>query len=164
MLTIQNADDFIITLPPIIDEQTEFPEKKPRLSQRVIFDCAEISVVNSFGMHKWIIWMRGLNANAEFHFRNCHRKVIDMINAVEGFIPENSVVDSFFMPYNCEKCDGEDSVLLTRGKEFVENTPGQKSRLLYPNQLNCPKCRNSMDVAVLENMFLRFLDRKEKEI
>lgn len=153
------GDDFIVQLPPIIDEQTQFPVGRPRLSQRVVFDCSKISLVNSFGMHKWIQWMRALPPETEYAFRHCHRKVIDMMNSVDGFLPVNAVVDSFYMPYNCAECDGEDELLLTRGKDFIESTPRQKSRLLYPNQLNCPQCRQSMEVAVLEDIYLRFLNR-----
>ena len=159
----QQGDDFILTFPAILDEEITFPKERPRLSQRVIFECRYLEVVSSFSMSVWIRWMRNLHPETQFVFRHCHRKIIEMINAVEGFLFASAVVESFYMPYNCGHCDGEDEVLLTRGKEFVESVPGQKSRLLYPDQLNCPKCRNSMDVGVLENVYLRFLYREKEQ-
>jgi hypothetical protein len=155
----QQGDDFIVKLPVIVDEETQFPQAVPKLSQRVIFECIDVDIVNSFAMHNWIVWMRKLHPDTQYVFRHCHRKVIEMMNAVEGFLFENAVVESFYLPYNCAECDGEDEILLTRGKEFVESVTGQKPRLLYPNQLNCPKCRNSMAVGILENVYLRFLER-----
>ena len=158
-----SSDDVVIRFGKRLDESDRFPSLKVRLSQQVIFDCENLVMVSSAAIQNWILWMRSLDPRTQFVFKNCHRKVIEMINAVHGFWPKEAKVESFYLPFTCDKCEHEEEVLLVRGRDFIESMDGKPARFLATKTLNCGKCRETMEVAVLEDMYLQFLHYQRKQ-
>lgn len=157
------SEDVIIRFGPRLDESDHFPDIKVRLSQQVIFDCDKLINVSSAAMQNWILWMRRLDPRTQFVFTHCRRKVVDMINSTQGFWPPDAKVESFYFPFICENCEHEEEVLLVRGKDYIESVDGKPARFLATKTLNCGKCRETMEVAVLEDLFLQFLHYQRKQ-
>lgn len=151
------GEDLVFHLPVTLDESIDFPQQKPPLRSRVIFDCANVKLVNSMGASLWIRWMRKNDRRQQYVFRNCPRKVVDMMNYMPDFLPFEYTVESFYAPYECLNCGFEDLELNLRGKDFLESAQGESPRVNVASELNCPKCTGKMEFAVVENVYLRFL-------
>lgn len=156
-MTDNSSEDVIIRFGQRLDEFDHFPDIKVRLSQQVVFNCDQLTTVSSAAMQNWILWMRRQDPRVQFVFTHCRRKVVEMINAIQGFWPPDAKVESFYFPFICENCEHEEEILLERGKDYIESLDGQPARFLVTKTLNCGKCRETMEVAVIEKMYLQFL-------
>ena len=156
------GEDIVLHLPITMNEEIEFPKERPRLRSRVIFDCANTRLVNSVGASIWIEWMRRNDRRQQYVFRNCPRKVVEMMSYMPDFLPQEYTVESFFAPYECLGCGYEGIELNLRGKDFLEAHSGGSPTVKVPSELNCPKCTGKMEFAVIENVYLRFLNSEAK--
>ena len=162
-LDIETAgEDVILHLPITIDEQVDFPRERLHLRSRVIFDCAKTKFVNSVGASLWINWMRKNDRRQQYVFRNCPRKIVEMMNYMPDFLPVEYTVESFYAPYECLSCGFENLELNMRGKDFLESQGTESATIKVPSELNCPKCTGKMEFAVVENVYLRFLGSEAK--
>lgn len=150
------GEDLVITFNRRLDETVQFQDLKPRLSQRILFDCHQLEIITSAGLQKWILWIRGRDPRLQYVFRGCHSRVVEALNQVRGFAPQDWVVESFYWPFHCSACGHEEEILLERGKHYIE-AGRENARFLAPDMLNCPKCREPMEVAILESQYLQFL-------
>jgi len=155
-------EDVIIELSGPLDEKIQFPDLSVRLRQRVIFECEKIEHVSSFAAQRWSVWMKSKDERQQFVFRKVPVRVIDLFNMVDGYLPPEVVVESFFVPYECAHCEHEEHVLARRGREYVEAAGGHKARILLPEEMNCPKCKNGMKLGAWEDKYLRFLESDKK--
>jgi len=152
------GDELILGLPATLDESFSFGTVRPKLSQVVVLDCSAVNHVSSAWASKWINWHRSLHPEQQFVFRQCPRKFIDMINFIDGFLPENSTVASFVAPFECQLCHHESPEMMVRGRHFVESVSGEPPITRIPFRLNCDRCPGTMEFAVLEKTYLRFLN------
>ena len=155
-----HGEDIQIKFTHHLDESVQFPVLKVRFSQQIIFDCHNLKTVSSYGLQKWITWMRSFDPRIQFVFSGCHSRIVDAFNSVAGFAPQETVVESFYLPFLCHHCGHEEEILLKRGKDYIE-TLEEKARFLAPDMMNCPKCREPMEVAILEKKYLQFLHAKK---
>ncbi len=163
LISPEFAEDYIIELSGDLDEKIGFPEKKFRLSQRIIFDCDNIKYMSSFAAQKWSSWMREQDPRQQFVFRLVRPRMVAIFNMIENYLPNESIVESFYIPYECESCSHEELLLVRRGREFVEALGDNSAKLLIPQEINCAKCKSGMKLGVWESKFLRFLDKVSNE-
>jgi anti-anti-sigma regulatory factor len=157
------GEDIVVTLSGQLGEDTEFPKLNTRLSQRVILECDKISHLSSFAGQSWSNWMHKFDSRQQFVFRGVPPRVVDIFNLIEGFLPLEATIESFFVPYECETCGNEEDFLVKRGKDYLEAMNGEPAKLLFPTEINCQKCKNAMRLGVWKEKFLRFLDHNQKE-
>lgn len=132
----------------IIDEDVDFAGF-PLQGQQIEFDLKDLKSINSCGIREWIKWM-GTASNAKISLHNCPKVIVDQINMVDGFLPSNGEVQSFFVPYYSEEAGSEKNILFTRGKEFNEGA------------VNAPPSvkdeeGNEMEMDVIESKYFKFL-------
>jgi hypothetical protein len=77
--------------------------------------------INSMGIREWIKLMQSL-PKAQISFTRCPKIFIDQVNMVSGFIPANSKVASFYVPYYNEDLDAETMVLYKLGEHYTANS------------------------------------------
>ncbi|KYG70074.1 hypothetical protein AZI85_15405 [Bdellovibrio bacteriovorus] len=134
-----------------LDEYSEFPEVTVTQNRDVLFDLQGFKSINSTGIRLWMEWIKNLNFRI-FYFRHCPKVFIDQLNNVAGFIPDNSVIESFYVPYHSPVTDEEASILFRKGDHFV------KGRILgMPEVLDSNFSR--MEIDILPEKYLRFLPR-----
>ena len=157
LISPDTAEDYIIEMSGDLGDDVEFPNKKFRLSQRIIFNCENLRHLSSFAMQKWSRWMKSQDTRQQFVFRMVPPRTIDIFNMIDGYLPDESIIESFYVPYECESCGHEELLLARRGREFVEALGHNAPKLLLPQEINCPKCKSGMKLGVWEAKFLRFL-------
>ena len=95
-----------LSLIGFFDEKVRLdPEIVPSNVKTLIFDFDELILINSFGIKLWVNFTSALSERSDLaiEFQNCRKQVIASINTVEGFIPKNAEVKSFYVPIHCNK-------------------------------------------------------------
>jgi hypothetical protein len=107
----------LLTLKGSIDEDTNFGAV-PMNESSVIVDLGEVTAINSVGIREWIKWTKTFPEGCHLTVRNCPKIIIDQINMVQGFLPTDTKIESFFVPYYSEASGVEKMVLFMRGREY----------------------------------------------
>ena len=101
-----------------IDEDTNLSEIDLQGVITLVFEWAQVKGINSCGIREWIQWIEKIPPDTKVHIMNCPRVMITQIGMIKGFLPKNTTIESFFVPYFCEKCEATTSVLFRNGKDF----------------------------------------------
>ena len=149
--------DTVIYFSGKVNEDSDFSELPKSSEGKLIFDLEEVTLLNSAGLRLWILWMRSLDASIKIVFQRCPRIVVDQMNILNGFVPPNSEVISFYVPYYCEECDNEDENLIENGKDFQQGEEINKNSEGLIRK--CAKCNEEMDMDVIPEKYFRFLTK-----
>lgn len=147
----KNGETLVIQMNGSIDEDVDFQQYSLTGAQQIDLDLNGIQSINSCGIREWIKWI-GTGAGAKIIYNNCPKVIVDQINMVDGFLPSNAKVNSFFVPYYNESLGSEKSVLFRYGTEFQEG------------QLNPPAevkddSGEVMEIDVIESKYFKFIKK-----
>ncbi len=121
-------------------------------AQKITLDLEKVTAINSCGIREWIKWLKGAPGSAKIVYKNCPKIIVDQINMVAGFLPENALVESFYVPYFNEDSGTEKMVLFRRGTEFKENE-------LTPPATVKDETGQAMEMDVIEAKYFRFIKK-----
>lgn len=136
-----------------IDEDASFAGLEFGPENQIIFDLQEVSAINSCGIREWINWIRTAPSGSQIIYKNCPKVIVDQINMVAGFLPDNAKVESFYVPYYCESSGNEKMVLFTEGKEFKDG------EVFPPEDIKDDETGEFMEMDVIEAKYFKFLNR-----
>ena len=143
-------DELLVTLVGAIDEDADFKELVGLEQKTVSFDFDKVSMINSCGIREWIKFLEKIPAKSVVVYNNCPQIIIEQINMVHGFFREGAVINSFYAPYFCEKCNKESKIHLKT--EQVKNRKAP--------QIPCPHCGEAaMDFDAIEAQYFSFLGK-----
>ena len=140
-----------INMAGTIDEDADFTQMNLLEAQEIELELSGIKSINSCGIREWIKWM-ATNKNAKIDFKQCPKVIVDQINMVDGFLPQNGKVSSFFVPYYNDDSGTEKNILFSLGKEFADgsvNPPGG----VKDDQ------GNAMEMDIIESKYFKFIKR-----
>lgn len=141
-----------LALGGIIDEDADFKDIAVTGFDMIDIDLNELKSINSCGIREWIKWLSA-NSTAQIQFNNCPKVIVDQINMVEGFLPKNGSVKSFFVPYFNEEFGSEKNVLYREGSEFTGN------QVKHPASVKDGD-GNDMEMDVIESKYFKFITSK----
>lgn len=136
-----------IRLYGVIDEHADLSFMHT-LRGSVRFSLRGVRRINSFGVRAWIDAIRRVPAECSFELVECPPPVVDQLNMVAGFVGRGRVT-SFFAAMRCEKCDRELDHLFA-----VADIKKNHNKL---PRVDCPSCRQPMEVDDLEDQYLMFV-------
>lgn len=113
------------------------------------FSLHGLKAINSTGIREWIRLMQTLNL-AQITFSNCPKIFIDQVNMVSGFIPANSKVISFYVPYFNEDLDTETLVLYKLGEHYSGNKVNVLDEYKDSNG-------NAFEIDVVKSKYFKFI-------
>ncbi len=113
----KKADQLHVHVSGVIDEDVDFTGFPLGDAKDIQLHLQSVKSINSCGIREWIKWL-GSSAATAVTFHECPKIIVDQINMVEGFLPANGKVQSFFVPYYSDDSGEEKMVLFSRGKEF----------------------------------------------
>lgn len=148
----KSADSAKITLSGIIDEDVDFNEYSLNGLNQMEFDLNGVKSINSCGIREWIKWL-GTNSKAKMTYVNCPKIIIDQINMVDGFLPTNGKVLSFYVPYYNDESGTEKNVLFRHGTEFTEGGVKPPDKIVDDTG-------NAMEMDIIESKYFKFLNKK----
>lgn len=148
------GDKLFVKIHGVIDEEIKLANESLASAKSIVFDFAEVKGINSCGIREWIRWISPF-PNTSMIYKNCPKVIVDQINMVDGFLPTNASVESFYVPYYSDESEEEKHILFTYGKEFSEKG------MNYPAEVLDSK-NKPMEIDVIENKYFRFLQKMDK--
>lgn len=82
-------------------------------------DLKDLKAINSLGVRNFHSWIKKVQCQ-KLRFLYCPRVFINQMNLVEGFLPEKSEIESFFVPYYSETTGEDLMVLFTKFLEYTK--------------------------------------------
>lgn len=134
-----------------IDEDADFNQIAIAGNPKIEMRMSAIKSINSCGIREWIKWMETAKP-AEIVWHECPKVIVDQINMVDGFLPGNAKVQSFFVPYYNDDAGSEKNVLFRYGTEFKEGT-------LNPPETVKDDDGNVMEMDVIESKYFKFIKK-----
>ena len=153
------GDVLRLTVEGSIDEDAVFPNLDLSKIKSVELDLKGVTAINSVGIREWMEWIKPVAAKAQIRLHNCPKALVFQLNMVDGFLPPNSSVSSFYVPFFCEKCDREESVLFTVGKEVTGGPGGAKISFDSKTHFKCAEATCEMAMDATESKYFQFLRR-----
>jgi len=148
----QASDGLVVKLSGHIDEDATFNGLELAGANSVTLELEGVTAINSCGIREWIKWIRTAPTGARIVYRKCPKVIVDQINMVAGFLPDNGKVESFFVPYYSDESGNEKMVLFQEGKEFKGNE-------IFPPQAIKDDSGSEMEMDVIESKYFKFLHK-----
>lgn len=136
-----------------IDEDAVFSGLETGEASNVTLDLDNVKSINSCGIREWIKWIKTIPGNSEITYRKCPKVIVDQINMVAGFLPDNASVESFYVPYFSEDSGNEKMVLFQKGKEFSDNGVDA------PEEFTDEETGEELEMDVIESKYFKFLNK-----
>jgi hypothetical protein len=94
----------------------------------LFIDCERLTGINSVGIRSWMLWFRDLSLQgfSKFEFENLHTPILQQTGLVNGFIPANGTINSFYLYYWDESTNDEE--------EFKFSLSPEANQLVLPRQ------------------------------
>ena len=134
-----------------VDEDAVFTAPNLAPGSTVVLDLEGVTAINSVGIREWIKWIKAFPMVTHLSVRHCPKVIVDQINMVAGFLPPNTVVQSFFVPYYSDATGSEKMVLFQHGREYV---PGK----VTPPENVKDETGAEMEMDVIEAKYFKFLN------
>lgn len=148
----QNGEETLVTFAGHIDEDAQFANLDLNGASKVVVDLDGVTAINSCGIREWIKWIRTAPSNATVVYKNCPKVIVDQINMVTGFLPDNGKVESFYVPYYSDASGDEKMVLFKEGVEF-------KGGEIFPPAEVKDSSGEVMEMDVIEAKYFKFLKK-----
>lgn len=152
---------YIFSFSGNLDELAELPSLVDLVNVRKItFDFMGLKFISSVGIKSWIMMIDNIKEipGIEIEFSNCPKSVIDCVNSIEGFLPEQGYVSSFKIPYFCEECDQSFTVLEPTSTVLPHLDKYLNEQKTFPEK-NCPTCQKRTEIDLPAPRFLKFLKK-----
>ena len=147
----KNSEIMNIQMAGTIDEDVDFTQMSLGEAQVIDLELSGIKSINSCGIREWIKWM-ATNKNAKIKFIQCPKVIVDQINMVDGFLPQNGKVSSFFVPYYNDDTGSEKNILFSYGTEFTDGN-------VNPPPAIKDEQGNDMEMDIIESKYFKFIKR-----
>ncbi len=71
-----------------VDEDANFTPPDLGGATSVTLDLEGVTAINSVGIREWIKWVKTMPASLKLSVRKCPKIIVDQINMVAGFLPQ----------------------------------------------------------------------------
>lgn len=150
----KKGEQYFVSLIGPLDENMSFKDLACPNAREIIVNFEKVTGVKSFGIRELIRWI-SKNKDAMIIYTRCPKIVVDQINIVDGFLPFNAHVDSFYVPYYSEVTEQELQVLFRFGHEFNE------ASIIPPEQVK-DSSGNPMEIDAIWSKYFRFIENRER--
>jgi hypothetical protein len=145
------GDKLNVVMAGTIDEDADFNQLSLAGASNIEVDMVGLKSINSCGIREWIKWLSTAPA-ASITFNQCPKVIVDQINMVDGFLPSNAKVQSFFVPYYNDESGSEKNVLFRYGAEFSESDVNPPVEVKDDDG-------NAMEMDVIETKYFKFIKK-----
>ena len=154
----QNTEHLVLQFVGAIDELADFPKFPMEGFKSIVLDLTQVKSLNSIGIRNWVIWRKSIPSRVQITFRMVPKPVIDQMNILDGFLPFNSLFESFQVPFYCDSCDLTTTHVFLKGKDFEPSTPDFQGEVRTRSHA-CPECGADTQPDVLESVYFSFLKK-----
>lgn len=143
-----------------INENCDLYDYDIRLAKELILDLEKVTFINSIGVKKWILWTVRIPPNCSVAILKSPFMIVSQINTVLGFIPKNTILESFNAPFICSDCTSDQYFLLKRGDHFNYQSSTSEPLFKLPENFTCKKCNSLMEPDFVPEKAFAFLKTK----
>lgn len=143
-----------------ISEKNPFFDINPQRFESINLDLTKVTFINSIGVKNWINWIGRSSKESTITLNNCPFVIVNQANIVDGFLPRNATIASFFAPYICDKCSNETTIKLEQNTHFIYATVDAGSITRIPESITCQKCAGVMEPDFIKEKTFSFLKSK----
>lgn len=156
VLISQQQSKKVVQIEGTIDEDFIFSKYPLTEVEEIEFHLGKLKNLNSCGIREWLKWFSTIkNINTKFY--KCPKVFVDQMNLVKGFLPENCVVESFYVPFFNEEAGVEMLVLFSNGKEYSNGD------VHFPIEIKSED-GSPMQLDVVASNYFKFLKRCKKSL
>lgn len=140
----RSSPEWQVILTGNLNESSVLPAPDFSGQKSVILNLEKMTSMNSAGVQLWVKWIAGADRGTRYKFLKIQPFLIYYIGAVEGMLPPNCELLSFFVPYLDSKTGETELIEYLDGKHFTQ------SELRLPttvSSLNPPYVRLEIDVT-----------------
>lgn len=156
VVTKKNGDILEVTVSGYVGENAGLFDLNFAGIRMVKMDLSGVSYINSVGVKNWIMWTGKFPESLVIEFHGCPSLIVNQVNMVLGFLPNNGTIESLSAPYVCEDCSREETVELLRGRDYQYASLTEAFKFQSPKVM-CPKCNKQMELDGVESKFFSFL-------
>lgn len=149
----ENGSSVVFEFSGHIDEDAQFNGLDFGQAEEFKINLEKVSAINSCGIREWIKWIRTAPESSKIVYSNCPKVIVDQINMVAGFLPDNAKVESFYVPYYSEDSGNEKMILFREGQEF------DGSEVKAPDEIKDEETGDMMEMDVIEAKYFKFLKK-----
>lgn len=154
-----NGKELLLSLSGAIDEDVQFPVLNLGGIEQVLFDLKDVKSINSVGIREWLNWVKPISEQSQLSLKNCPKALVFQFNMVEGFLPKGAKVQSLYVPFFCEKCDKEENILFSFGKELKVEAGALKLDYDIASFNLCKEADCELAMDVTEAKYFHFVKR-----
>ena len=140
-------------------DSTDFPKIDCSVVNLVSVDLDKTYFINSTAIRAWIIWVRDCQKESpdiKFVFKNVRPIFISTQALSLNLIPENSWVESVYLPYFCESCD-KNIIVWFSLDEILTPNPSKKSVAEFIAKKKCDSCQQDVEIDALPDPIADFI-------
>jgi len=124
-------------------------------TKKLVLDVAGINLIDSVGTRGWVKWIMGLPSELEITLENCPGAFIEQVNMIQGFLPKQATIESFFVPYYCETCKIVSTKLMSVGEI------GKQKKV--SEYVPCETCGDVTEIDVTPETYFKFVSKYTKK-
>jgi len=147
----KQGEKLLVHMAGTIDEDVDLNQINLAGHSQIEIDLEGLRSINSCGIREWIKWLSAV-PQTQLSFSHCPKVIMDQINMVDGFLPTNGKVNSFYVPYYNDDSGSEKNVLFRYGNEFSEGN-------LNPPAAVKDEDGNDMEMDVIEAKYFKFIKK-----
>ena len=147
----KQGEKLLVHMAGTIDEDVDLNQINLAGHSQIEIDLEGLRSINSCGIREWIKWLSAV-PQTQLSFSHCPKVIVDQINMVDGFLPTNGKVNSFYVPYYNDDSGSEKNVLFRYGNEFSEGN-------LNPPAAVKDEDGNDMEMDVIEAKYFKFIKK-----
>jgi hypothetical protein len=125
--------------------------------EKLVIDLGKVSYINSVGIKNWILWSRKIPKECQLTLFRVPPSIVNQINVVAGFLPTHAVVESILVPYYCDTCSKEDTIVYEKGKHYTLTNGEVKGTVVHPKDIKCGKSECTYTIDILQSKYFKFI-------
>lgn len=138
-----------VALSGVIDDSFPADSLVLPTDKAVEINLNNVKMINSLGIREWIKFVSSIQSK-DVSISYCPKIFIDQVNMVQGFLPNQFKIKSFYVPYFNVDDDLEKNVLYVSGKDFGEGFLNIQSTVNHETGA-------VLDIDVMEQKYFKFL-------
>jgi hypothetical protein len=144
------GSDLHLSIVGVVNENATLPEfAAGELKGALVVNLSGLTMINSLGCRVWSKWIKATQAPRGVILRECSPAFIAQVNVLQNFLPDEVVIESIQIPYECVKCNHSAKVVLPIAKA--------KSA---PDYQPCPRCGAKTEMNVAREKYFHFLKKR----
>ncbi|MEO0335586.1 MAG: hypothetical protein AAF202_04300 [Pseudomonadota bacterium] len=143
-----------------LNEDADLAKIPDPKGKSVVLNLEKVEGSNSLGLKKWINWINPLAQKVQLTFEKVPPAIVHQMSILSGFVPRGARINSIYVPFHCDSCGNEETILFENGSGFYTGTAETKPGYRIDEKRPCSKCGASLEIDAVPDRYFNFLFQK----